>query len=328
MMPDRDWSSESQYRFGFQGEVFDRDLNFLHFTHRIYDPRISRFISTDPLRNSLPYVTPYSFSQNRVIDAIELEGLELIDADQATVEFKYGALKIKVENTNGTYLRNNTNVAMRGGDPTVIVEYLTLEPAVTDVTSALSQPLKWNFYSESYQIRKTSRANSLGNTKSSPEKFTINYTKAGDLRSKKANATLAAIGLVEVATNQIIISRYANQVNEIREHIDLAYTALDLTVQSQKLLPRRFKQGEYIVDHYGAIASYVLSGVVPEIDDAQYLDAGFTSKEEYNTAIIQTGRLVLRASGIPIKEIEHVKIDYTGGDGLDGFKWNKAIIKE
>jgi len=42
----------------------------------MHDPRIGRFFAVDKLARQYPFNSPYSFSGNRVIDAIELEGLE------------------------------------------------------------------------------------------------------------------------------------------------------------------------------------------------------------------------------------------------------------
>jgi hypothetical protein len=42
----------------------------------MHDPRLGRFLSIDPLSPKYPFYSPYTFSGNRVIDAIEFEGLE------------------------------------------------------------------------------------------------------------------------------------------------------------------------------------------------------------------------------------------------------------
>jgi len=42
----------------------------------MHDPRIGRFLSIDPLASKYPHNSPYAFSENRVIDGVELEGLE------------------------------------------------------------------------------------------------------------------------------------------------------------------------------------------------------------------------------------------------------------
>lgn len=42
----------------------------------MHDPRVGRFFAVDPLFKDYPYNSTYAFSENRVMDAIELEGLE------------------------------------------------------------------------------------------------------------------------------------------------------------------------------------------------------------------------------------------------------------
>jgi len=44
----------------------------------MHDTRIGRFFAVDPLAGSYPHNSPYAFSENRVIDAVELEGLEQV----------------------------------------------------------------------------------------------------------------------------------------------------------------------------------------------------------------------------------------------------------
>ncbi|MFK7033442.1 hypothetical protein V3471_15275, partial [Flavobacterium oreochromis] len=51
--------------------------NSLNYTFRMHDPRIGRFFSIDPLSSKYPWNSPYAFSENRVIDGIELEGKEV-----------------------------------------------------------------------------------------------------------------------------------------------------------------------------------------------------------------------------------------------------------
>lgn len=90
-MPGRSFNSTS-YRFAFQSqesddEIFGSHSSFLNFKYRGYDSRIGRFWSVDPLAASYPWNSSYAFSENRVIDAIELEGLEkvLINPTESTI---------------------------------------------------------------------------------------------------------------------------------------------------------------------------------------------------------------------------------------------------
>jgi len=72
----------SSYRYGFNGqegdnEIYGDKLNYA-FQYRMYDARIGRFWSIDPLKSSYPWNSTYAFAENRVIDGIEFEGLEVI----------------------------------------------------------------------------------------------------------------------------------------------------------------------------------------------------------------------------------------------------------
>lgn len=75
-------SCAGDYRYGFQGQEKDDEIkgggNSINFKFRMYDPRLGRFFAVDPLAAKYAYNSPYAFSENRLIDAIELEGLEKV----------------------------------------------------------------------------------------------------------------------------------------------------------------------------------------------------------------------------------------------------------
>ena len=79
VMPGRNWSS-STYRYGFNGKENDNEVkgtgNQQDYGMRIYDPRLGRFLSVDPLTNRFPFFTPYQFSGNTPIWATDLDGGE------------------------------------------------------------------------------------------------------------------------------------------------------------------------------------------------------------------------------------------------------------
>ncbi len=71
---------ENSYLYGFQGQLRDDEIkgkgNSVNYTYRMHDPRVGRFFAVDPLAGQYSYNSPYAFSENRVLDGIELEGLE------------------------------------------------------------------------------------------------------------------------------------------------------------------------------------------------------------------------------------------------------------
>ena len=81
--PENTLPGDPEYRFGYQEQEKDDEIyggtgNSYSFKHRMYDSRSGRFWSLDPIASKYPYNSPYAFSENRVIDAIELEGLEVV----------------------------------------------------------------------------------------------------------------------------------------------------------------------------------------------------------------------------------------------------------
>ncbi len=80
-MPGRKYSiANTNYRYGFNGKENDNeakgDGNQQDYGMRIYDPRLVRFLSVDPITKKYPELTPYQFASNRTIDGIDLDGLE------------------------------------------------------------------------------------------------------------------------------------------------------------------------------------------------------------------------------------------------------------
>jgi RHS repeat-associated protein len=70
----------SGYRYGFNGKENDNEVkgegNQQDYGMRVYDPRIGKFLSVDPLTKNYPWYTPYQFAGNTPIQAIDLDGME------------------------------------------------------------------------------------------------------------------------------------------------------------------------------------------------------------------------------------------------------------
>ena len=81
LMPGRKYSiANTDYRYGFNGKENDNEIkgegNQQDYGMRIYDPRLVRFLSVDPIAVEYPDLTPYQFASNTPIWAIDLDGLE------------------------------------------------------------------------------------------------------------------------------------------------------------------------------------------------------------------------------------------------------------
>ncbi len=77
-MPGRKYTVNSSYRYGFNGKENDKDAGegVQDYGMRIYDVRLGRFFSVDPLASEYPWNSTYAFAENDPINYIDLDGLE------------------------------------------------------------------------------------------------------------------------------------------------------------------------------------------------------------------------------------------------------------
>lgn len=77
------------YRYGFNGKENDGETGYQDYGFRIYDKRLGRFLSVDPMSKSYPYLTPYQFASNSPIGGIDLDGLEFFKKDNTQYAMDY-----------------------------------------------------------------------------------------------------------------------------------------------------------------------------------------------------------------------------------------------
>jgi len=78
--PGWEYTATTGYRYGFNGKENDNEVkgngNQQDYGMRIYDPRLGKFLSIDPLFKDYPWYTPYQFAGNKPIEAVDLDGEE------------------------------------------------------------------------------------------------------------------------------------------------------------------------------------------------------------------------------------------------------------
>jgi RHS repeat-associated protein len=82
LQPERNFNAPN-YRYGFQGQEKDDEVKQIPGTQydygfRIYDPRLGRFLSVDPIFMNFPWNSTYAYAENDVIRSIDLDGLEKV----------------------------------------------------------------------------------------------------------------------------------------------------------------------------------------------------------------------------------------------------------
>lgn len=76
------FDDERQYRFGFNGMEKDNETygegNAYDFGARIYDPRLGRWLSLDPLMSKYPNISPYVYTANNPIIYKDFDGKDYV----------------------------------------------------------------------------------------------------------------------------------------------------------------------------------------------------------------------------------------------------------
>ena len=84
---------------------------------RVYDPRIGKFLSVDPLTREYPYYTPYQFAGNKPIWALDLDGREDTYYTVTLSENALGQTQLKAFNEDETktvHWDNNNKIGPLG----------------------------------------------------------------------------------------------------------------------------------------------------------------------------------------------------------------------
>ncbi len=79
VMPSRKYSiANTNYRYSFNGKEDDNDIEMgmQDYGNRIYDRRLGKFLSVDPISKKYPELTTYQFASNSPISSVDLDGKE------------------------------------------------------------------------------------------------------------------------------------------------------------------------------------------------------------------------------------------------------------
>jgi len=130
IIPGRTYSAAGKnYRYGFNGKENDdevkKDADNLpnkgtqqDYGKRIYDPRLGKFLSMDPLQAKFPFFTPYQFSGNSPIANVDLDGLENANYNLVLSKASNGkpTLSIQYSNTEKSFFDDLVNAVLGRGE--------------------------------------------------------------------------------------------------------------------------------------------------------------------------------------------------------------------
>ncbi|MCA6421552.1 MAG: hypothetical protein IM568_01895 [Flavobacterium sp.] len=229
MVPNRHGST-ADYRYGFQGQEKDDEIkgegNSLNYTFRMHDPRVGRFLSLDPLSAQYPHNSPFAFSENRVIDGTELEGLEFLDSKVARIKMTYGAAMINLDNVNApTFNMLHTVVNDEKGnyqyryvnqDLVYLGRYIYQGTTVKEETGV-------KLYTKNYEPILVNQDDFMGESKTlkHPDKFNSGRQvslSSAPLQSKKGNAAIAIVETVNFTIDKLKNYMVNQDIDLLKSH--------------------------------------------------------------------------------------------------------------
>jgi uncharacterized protein RhaS with RHS repeats len=123
---------------------------------RIYDPRLGRFLSVDPITSDYPELTPYQFASNTPIWAIDMDGLEAYYSNPTQV-FYQGAADLTAglanawDRVTGFFFSHKTEVDI---EKTKSTSLLTTNETTVDVGGNMQSYIRAGRYSSTNTMPK------------------------------------------------------------------------------------------------------------------------------------------------------------------------------
>ena len=253
----RENSVENKIKFQGQEHIDDLNLGWVSFKWRNHDPAIGRFFNVDPLAMEYVYNSPYAFSENRVVDGIELEGLEYFNttarvgfAVSGNFQSRNNYIRIDRQTYSSTKnkLRNVVEVARGYKD--------------RDLTNRMYDS-DANAYSEKMNAKNDwSKVSGKGRIVPDPKFVTPQTNGQRAFIGLGALAVLAVEGLDNITKSQV-----REDLNETRNHIRVMEDTWTIVQGANEsgLLPDGFDFGDMI-----NLANYILDSELPANRNQEY----------------------------------------------------------
>ena len=139
------------YRYGFNGKENDNEVkgegNQQDYGMRIYDPRLGRFLSVDPLTKKYPELTTYQFASNSPIAATDVDGAEA-DWLSWKIAFWIVQAKLGTGNAGETFAKNLNNYSRASNQNHGNFNSNTSIADQVQDNQLKAETLKWQLYSD------------------------------------------------------------------------------------------------------------------------------------------------------------------------------------
>lgn len=226
-MPGRYYTaSSSNYRYGFNGKEMDKNITNegYDFGARIYDGRVGRWLSKDPLQKKYPDLSPYNFCANNPIIFVDPNGKEIILSGTAN-DMNALVSKIKLLTGLDIQLEKNGNlklIASGDGANTVsqtlrntVIDLLTEKGKGNHVVMKLVNGKDGSFYSGRFSGKQTSDNTFFDGFESGAfDMKDFSMAKSDILYATLLQHVLSERAYVQTATNGKDYETYINELDK------------------------------------------------------------------------------------------------------------------
>lgn len=291
--PGRSYNAGAQYRYGFNGKEKSDEIEgsgvVYDYGARIYDARIGRFLSVDPLQKDYPDLSVYQFAENSPIYATDLDGREKqiaidgsiingpVDLDRANAEIlkQYPAAAQQAMLQHQQYMKHVA--AMQ-----YLQNYFNQQKPATPPAPTTTKPQGVTDHPQDFTARKAAEQNYVASvakakasTQFAPPQATL---KAPDIREQYTDFEYGMVtNPLTQASASIVCGGCTFAMGGLQ-----AYTG--------------FESGNYMQGGMGLL-NMGLGGL------GMYSSFSFASASELN-AINTENEIVLNSRGIPYPQVE------------------------
>ena len=285
------------YSFSFQEQEGDDEIkgenNSINYKYRMHDTRIGRFFAVDPLAPKYPHNSPYAFSENRVLDGIELEGLEfepinnnqgeMVDAKYVGYDWSSGS-PVAPEGTLNNFSIGNTIYSSGASAPlynestgqaTGRLEMWSITTTIGTVQSSIGS-------SGNLKYSKTSYASAMygaeaRETVSGIAEFKGEKSLAGKTRALYSELGLEFMNQVDAASQERAQQMAAYRADMMTGRAQAVYPELMLLGGGAGGITRSFAANFILGAGVDASVQYAGTGSIGDVDWVSSLSSGVMS---------------------------------------------------
>jgi RHS repeat-associated protein len=271
--------------YSFQAQEHDDELkgdgNSVNYKYRMHDPRLGRFFAIDPLAGKYPWNSVYAFSENRLIDGIDLEGLEFYKKGKTLVSSETGnhgpVLKVHLDRLQ----YDATKSAFTRFFNTLYLPDKPVSEKNTLMEVEINQMLN-----NANEINEDPAAFKKKNEMKAPKNLVDESIKIYGSLTKGQRAGQGFLNLVKLASeikNTIELYQIGQDVKDIlsaNENYEKAKNIVEYGITKNHIVPKKYLnascQNCIPVDGNSALKSdlinYVMDGTLPKSEDKEYVN--------------------------------------------------------